>query len=70
MVRQKRSRRLPRKKKRISSAYPSEICVSRFDMKVEKVEDNTMGKITKTAVVDYQPFSGIYHLRSKSALDL
>lgn len=39
-------------------------------MKVEKVEDNTMGKITKTAVVDYQPFSGIYHLRSKSALDL
>ena len=36
--------------------------MSRFYVKVEKIKNDPMGKITKTSIVNNQPFASIDHL--------
>lgn len=36
--------------------------MSGLDMEIGEVKHNPMGEITKTTVVDNQPFPGVYHL--------
>lgn len=45
-------------------AYPCKIRMSGFDVKVEKVEHNTIRQIAKATVVDNQSFSCIHHLHA------
>ena len=36
--------------------------MSRLNVKVEKIKNDPMGKITKTSIVNNQPFTSIDHL--------
>lgn len=41
---------------------PGEVCMPCFDVEVKKIEHNSMGKISKAAVVDNQTLACIDHL--------
>ena len=42
--------------------YSSKVRASRFDMKIQKIEHNTVRKITKASIVDNQSLAGVDHL--------
>ena len=50
------------------TAYPNKICVPRLNVKIQEIEDDTVRKITETAIVDNQSFPCINHLTFKWAL--
>lgn len=46
--------------------YSSKVSPSRFNVKIQKIKDNTVRKVAKCSVIDNKPLASINHLHMVS----